>query len=45
MRVKRALIKMSGEALAGPGGAGIHGGTLGAIARDIAQAANIDYQE
>jgi uridylate kinase len=39
MRVKRALIKLSGEALAGPGGGGIHGETLGAIARDIARAA------
>ncbi len=39
MRVKRALIKLSGEALAGPGGSGLHGETLVAIASDIAAAA------
>ena len=39
MRVKRALIKLSGEALAGPSGAGLDGGTLTGIAQDIANAA------
>jgi uridylate kinase len=39
MRVKRALIKLSGEALAGPSGAGLNGETLTGIAQDIANAA------
>lgn len=35
---RRVLVKISGEALQGPGEAGLHGPTLGAIAADIAQA-------
>jgi uridylate kinase len=44
IRVKRALIKLSGEALAGATGAGIQGETLGAIATDIAEAAKAGHE-
>ena len=35
---KRILLKLSGEALAGPKGTGIDTETLGAIATDVAEA-------
>ena len=38
MRPKRVLVKLSGEALAGPQGSGLDGGTLVALAADIAHA-------
>jgi uridylate kinase len=44
MQVKRALIKLSGEALSGPIGAGLHGETLGTIANDIATAARAGHE-
>lgn len=44
MRVKRALIKLSGEALAGPSGSGLHGETLSGIANDIAEAARAGHE-
>lgn len=44
MRFKRVLVKLSGEALAGPGGAGLHGETLTGIASDIAKAAHAGHE-
>lgn len=44
MRFKRVLVKLSGEALAGPGGAGLHGETLTVIAADIAKAAQAGHE-
>ncbi|GGG24220.1 UMP kinase [Chelatococcus composti] len=44
MSGKRALIKLSGEALAGPDKAGIHGETLTALANDIATAARAGHE-
>ncbi|MFC0218405.1 uridylate kinase [Pseudochelatococcus lubricantis] len=44
MRLKRVLVKLSGEALAGPGGAGLHGETLTTIASDIAAAAHDGHE-
>ncbi|MGI6246616.1 MAG: UMP kinase [Pseudochelatococcus sp.] len=44
MRFKRVLIKLSGEALAGPGGSGLHGETLTSIASDIASAAHAGHE-
>lgn len=44
MRFKRVLVKLSGEALAGPEKAGLHGETLMAIASDIAAAANAGHE-
>lgn len=38
MRPKRVLVKLSGEALAGPNGTGLDGGTLTALAADISHA-------
>ena len=38
MRPKRVLVKLSGEALAGPQGSGLDGGKLVALAADIAHA-------
>ncbi len=40
MRPKRVLVKLSGEALAGPQGSGLDGSTLTALAADIAKAAH-----
>lgn len=40
MRPKRVLVKLSGEALAGPQGSGLDGATLTALAADIAKAAH-----
>lgn len=40
MRPKRVLVKLSGEALAGPQGSGLDGITLTALAADIAHAAH-----
>lgn len=40
MRPKRVLVKLSGEALAGPQGSGLDGVTLTALAADIAKAAH-----
>ncbi len=39
MRPKRVLVKLSGEALAGPAGSGLDGATLTALAADISTAA------
>ena len=39
MRPQRVLVKLSGEALAGPAGSGLDGATLTALAADIANAA------
>ncbi|CAH1673161.1 MAG: UMP kinase [Chelatococcus sp.] len=44
MRIKRALIKLSGEVLAGTAGAGLHGETLTQIAADIATAAKKGHE-
>lgn len=40
MRPKRVLVKLSGEALAGPQGSGLDGATLTDLAADIAKAAH-----
>ena len=44
MQVKRALLKLSGEALAGPNGSGLHGETLTAVAADIAEANRLGFE-
>ena len=44
MRIKRALIKLSGEVLAGTAGAGLNGETLTQIAADIATAAKKGHE-
>ncbi|MFC0283259.1 UMP kinase [Camelimonas abortus] len=44
MQVKRALLKLSGEALAGPAGSGLDGETLTRIASDVAEASRQGFQ-
>lgn len=44
MQVKRALLKLSGEALAGPHGLGLHGETLTTIAADVAEASRAGFE-
>src|SRR5262245_31424941 len=41
--LRRVLVKLSGEALQGPGEAGLHGPTLLAIATDISHARKAGY--
>jgi uridylate kinase len=43
-RYRRVLVKLSGEALQGPGEAGLHGPTLVAIARDILTARQAGFE-
>jgi uridylate kinase len=44
VKYKRVLLKLSGEALMGDAGAGIDGGTLARIARDVAEVVGLGCQ-